>query len=337
MKNVFLVKNMQIKLREDKKNYTTLSVLFVATILISLFGVFISDIVLPVSAALLAVIFLLEHSGKKYFSVFASVIILASNALSVFLLEGFIFSGVETVLLAAIIAFCFSKNTSKAEAAFLLTAVASIFIVLNAIFFAMVTEGRFDFQTVKLFYTDLYELIKSELVSSLSLLKDSLPENSVYGLITSDDVVRVLDSFIAMLVSFIAISGFVIAGFALKIFSVSVSLLSGEKEIFSKWRFGTGNMFAYFYLVLFVLQIFTAGAAGLFAVLVANLSNIFCVVYAYLGFNFALTLLSHKRSVAFSFIMLLIGLVFFSSLMVEILSIIGAFVTISENKVVSRK
>ena len=328
---------MQINLRDNKKILTTLLVLSFVTALVSLFGVFVSDIVIPVSAALLAVIFLLENDRRKWFSVLVSLIVLAANAVSVLLLDGFIFCGAETVILAGVIAFCFSRDQSKAETAFWMTAVASLFVFVNASAFAMVNEGQFDFQTVKSFYGDFYKLIKEELLNSLSMLSAYLPENSGYTLISSENLVALLNSFVSLMISYIVISGFIVSGITLKVFTFTASRLTTDKEDVINWRFKTGNLFAYFYLALFVLQIFTGGHTGLFAVTVANLAGIFCIVYAYLGFNFVMSLLAQKRSAVFSFIMLLVGLALFSSLMVEILSIVGAFVIISENKSIPKK
>ena len=327
---------MQIKLKDEKKQFTTLLVLSIITVLVSAFCIFISDILLPICVALLSIVYLLDLKGKKHFSLVLSALLLILNTASLIFLNGILFSGFEAVVLGAIIFYCFSKNVSKAETAFLLCALSSLFIILNASFFAMAARGDYSIDAVKVFYSDFYNTVKAEMVSALEALKASVSESGGAMLLTEENVVLLLDSVVSLMVSYIVIAAFVVSGFTLKIFSFAASRL-GNKELLYGWRFKTSNLFAYFYIALFVLQIFTAGHNGLFAVAVANLSYIFCVVYAYLGFNFALSFLSQKRSVAFSFVMLLVGFLLFSSFLVEILSIIGAFVTVSANKVLNKK
>ena len=68
------------------------------------------------------------------------------------------------------------------------------------------------------------------------------------------------------------------------------------------------------------------------AVTVLNLYNIFMVVYAYFGFNYATYLLSLRRSRGFAYTVLIIAILVFSSLAVEILSLMGAFYAITDRK-----
>ena len=337
MKNVMLVKNMQISLNNNNKKIKILFTLSVITTLLSIFSVFITDLVLPIPAAMFAVILLLEKGDRKRFSIATAALITALNCVSVILFKYYLFSGVEIIMIGFAIAVCFNKNLSKSGTAFVICIIASLFILLNALSFAISYTGVFSFDAVKHFYSELYSSIKLAFTDSFKNLVASLPEGTESGMIDAGQVGNLLDSMLPLLISFIVIFSFVIAGFTLKIFSLIILRLDSERGNILGWRFCVSNVYAYFYLVLSILQIFLGGAGNLFAVSVANLFNIFCVVFAYIGFNFVLALLSMKRSVAFSFILLIIGLLLFSTFMVDILAIVGAFVTITGNKVFSKK
>ena len=328
---------MQIKLKNVKNLYKTLAVLSFLALLVSVFAIFVSDVVMPLSVALVALVLLLEVEKKKVFSAALIVMICIANLVSLFILCGFMISGVETVILGFILYLAFSKNLKKSETAFIISAVAVIFILINAASFAVAFKGELAFDVIKIFYIELYDAIKQGVVSSLDVLNSSIPEGSAQMLLSASDLVALLDASLPLIVSLVALMGFAVAGFTLKLFSLIAVKLEGNREMLTKWRFRTDSLFAYIYIALFVLQIFTMGSSDLFSIAVLNLFYVFGAVYAYLGFNFALSLLSYKRSPAFAFIILIIGLLLFSTLMIEILSVVGVFVTISENKALSKK
>lgn len=327
---------MVFNLKESKPRNKTLISLAIAASILSVLTVLVGDFVLPLPAALLAVIFVMEKEAKKRYSTVVSIIALASNALSLFFLDGFMLGGVQIVLFGIVISYCFTKDVSKADAAFILSIASALFFIVNAIGFAMSYSNTFDISAVKSFYVELYDLIKVEFLDYFTMLSADLQNSGVTYAITAEQVSSLLDSLLSLSVSFIAIIAFVLSGIALKIFSVVSFNLSGNKDLVYKWRFMPSSIFAYFYLALCVLTAFLADGSTLFSIAAINLSNIFCVVFAYVGFNFVLSLLSVKKSVGFSFVLLVIGLVIFSSLMVEILSIVGALVIVTGNKKIKK-
>ena len=327
---------MQISLNKNS-NTKTLAVLSIITALFAAVTALVSDFILPIPAALFAIIILLENGKKKYFSVSLGVLMLALNVISVLFFGSFMFSCLEIIILGFIIAICFSKDLPKGETVFIICVAATLFIILNAVSLAIVYTRIFSFDAIKVFYSELYGSVKTAFVESVSTLTSSLPEGSADIAITPDEISALLDSMIPMIISFIVICGFIITGFTLKIFSFVAFRLDSEKKEILDWRFRTGSLFAYFYLALLILQLFTANSTDLFAVIVANLTNIFCAVYAYIGFNFVYMFLSMKRSPVFSFILLIAGVVLFSTIVIDIFAITGAFVTITSNKAIAKK
>ena len=65
MKSQILVVFMQIKLKNVKNLYKTLAVLSFLALLVSVFAIFVSDVVMPLSVALVALVLLLEVEKKK--------------------------------------------------------------------------------------------------------------------------------------------------------------------------------------------------------------------------------------------------------------------------------
>lgn len=328
---------MNLELKENLQiNKVIVALSFICAAL-SIFVVSFGEFFVPFPAALLSIIILLEEGRKRIFSILLSAYFVLLNLLAIFLMDAFIFSGLEVVLLSIALSICFSKKVSKFESAFALCCIAVAFIFLNAMFFAMTYTREYSFESVSVFYNDLYSGIKSLFLSSLSDLRSALPEQSAVALLSSDNLIAVLDSIVALIPSYVALIAFAVAGITLKVFSFTAFKLTGNSECVKTWRFNPSSVYAYFYLALFLLTVFVGSTGSLIAVSVANLSNIFGIVFAYVGFVFVQTLLSAKHSPIFSFALLLLGLVLFSSLMIEILSVIGAFVTLSNNKLASKK
>ena len=135
-----------------------------------------------------------------------------------------------------------------------------------------------------------------------------------------------------MLLSFLVIISFAICGFSMKIFTSVTAKSSDKPEEIFKWRFTATSVVAYFYVALTVISLFASSTASIFSVTVANLYNIFLAVFAYLGFNFTFYLLSHRRSVAFAWILLVGAILFLGPFTVEILSFVGVFYSVVINK-----
>ena len=126
----------------------------------------------------------------------------------------------------------------------------------------------------------------------------------------------------------------VMPGISLKLFTFITWKKCDDKDYVIKWRFTTPSLYAYFYIALIFVSMFTMANVSIFTVCVSNLYNIFMIVYAYIGFNFVHAFLSIKRKPIFAFILLLIITVLMLNLALELLAIIGAFGTIRRNKAI---
>ena len=160
---------------------------------------------------------------------------------------------------------------------------------------------------------------------------ERLPAENREAYTGSDQIILILDGFINVLPSFVAIFAFLLSGISFKVFSSVVSRVDDTPENIYVWRFVTGNVFAYFYIVLALISIF-ATTDDPFGIVCVNLYNLFMVVYAYIGFNFAKALISIKKSPRFANILLILLILFTSGLAFTILSYVGVYFTIARNK-----
>ena len=120
-------------------------------------------------------------------------------------------------------------------------------------------------------------------------------------------------------------------GFTMKIFTAISARLAEDNRHVLCWRFSTTNIFAYFYVALVFISMFTSSGTGVFALTVANLYNIFMIIYAYIGFNFALASLSVKMKPVVAFLLIIVAVSLLASFAVSLLSMLGVFFTLRNN------
>jgi hypothetical protein len=161
---------------------------------------------------------------------------------------------------------------------------------------------------------------------------------SVRGIeITEAMVAAAFDAQLSMVISYIVIVGFVLVGISMKTFDAVFSRIAEDKSPVISWRFMTSNVFAYFYIILVVLSILTSMSNGVLGIAVGNLYNIFMVVYAYVGFNYAVAVLSIKFKPSTSIIILLVITLLAMSMALGLLAMFGVLFTIRKNKELSFK
>lgn len=323
---------MKVKLKESLSNKKTLLVLSLLSVLCALLCVILSDILLPLLIAVLAVVLCFDQGNKKIYSYSCIIAVLAiSIAGGYFVGQFLMFWGVQAIILAWLISSCCSKGKNKMECAFICTLIYAAFIVVSFIVLAMIETDNFTLEAASKYYTDMIAQLRPLFVDNLYTVF-SQAYRDIELSITPEMLSYVFDSLVGNIVSFIIISGFVCCGIAFKIFSFITMKYTDDKDYMLKWRFTTPNLYAYFYLILVIVSLFTASSTDVLAICVSNLYNIFMVVYAYLGFNYALGFLSRKRKSVFAFLLLMFITVMFFNFAVEILAMIGAFGTIRKNK-----
>lgn len=323
---------MKVNLNEKLSAKKTLLILSLFAIFTALLCVILSDILLPVLVALLAALLCFDQGTKKIYAYSTVAAVLAINIIGCFFIGQFLmFWGVYALILAFVIYRFASKGKSKMECVFISTILYSAFIIISFVIFAMIQCGEASLDAVSQYYSQVIENLRVIFVDNMYANISEAYAGTELAL-SPEMLSQAFDMVISNIISFIFISGFIFSGIAFKIFTATTLRYAEDKEYILNWRFATPSLYAYFYLILIVVSLFTASGTGAFAVCVSNLYNIFMVVYAYIGFNAAHAFLARKRKPGGSFIILLIVTVIFLNFALEILAMIGAFGTIRKNR-----
>lgn len=311
-----------------RKRITLLAALAVA--LCGVLCVFFGEIVLPVFAAFYAVLILADTSYKKIISLALGAVSLAATV-SLYLLGFGTLSLPFACLGGALIALLFGRGASKGELAFYLTAAFTLMLVVSLYLMFAAAAGDYSLNAVVEFVNGWYTQLRSEFVGQIM---ESLSAASSEIFVGMDEITLTesFDSVFDMALSVVVLLAFLLAGISLKIFSALMYRIAKEPSVVVFWRFSTSNIVAYFYCALFVLSFF-AGGDGVYAITVSNLFNVFLAVYAYIGFNFALSIVSGKLGYTLSVIILIAGILFLGVIGLEILSALGVIFTHISNKV----
>lgn len=306
----------------------TLTLLF--GILTSILGA----LVAPIYAGLLAGLFLFDKRTKGIAPISVALFVIA---FSIILGNFTPVAELIAALSALLMAFMYSRRMSKAECAGYLTALFTLMFLSLFVIYATSMKGEFSFDAVKETALSFYEDMKRMLLQNYEDIEAALAAQGASAdtaLVTEEQITLLLDSLVAVIPSLVVILGFIFAGISLKVFTAVVRRFDTRIDHVFNWVFFTGSIFAYFYIVLALLS-FIAGTTDVFGIAVANIYNVFMVVYAYVGFNFARALLAQKRSVAFSTVILLVIIAISAGFALTVLSFLGVYFTIARNKAIN--
>ena len=324
---------MYRKLQENR-SYTKTLVLFGALFAVFMFGcVLISDILLPVSAAMLSVFMLFDKSRGKWLSIAILSLLLVCVCLINFSNAIFLLTA---LLCAIILNIGYCKGLNKAELSVYCTILYALCTVAGLYFIAARELGTFNFGAVIEYYNTLFEDLVQRLLAqmkeSLLLLVQSGQELGFEEdefLSMFEDMIR---SFSKTFLSLLVIVAFFYAGIQIKLFTALTLRYESEPRSRQSWHFALSNVFAYFYIALAILSPFLSNMDSVVVVAILNLYYIFMFVFAYVGFNYALHFVSQMRKKALARFIFIIFLVMANAVAVQILSFIGVFITTMHNK-----
>lgn len=315
---------MQISLSDKFKTLPTvivfavLSILFSATSLLLL-----GELMLPLSVASLAILFVLESGRRRIFSIAIPVIAIAADLI----LHGvFSYLALETTVLALIITIFFLRG-SKAECAFWLTLATSLFVVFAMALAAYQSTGVLSLDAFIDYYIGIYETIEKVIVEAFEEVR-ATAGTSLDGVDPS--IIPALLSTMASLVpSMIIIFGFAVAGVSLKLFSGVLRFLCDDENRarISEWRFALPMPIYIAFWIAAVLNLFSGilGTDGMFNIVVMNVYNVLLYVFLYVGFGVVVdffTTFFKKRSLAI--VVTLAAIMFMGSIAIELIAYFGA-------------
>ena len=243
------------------------------------------------------------------------------------LLVGLTFStfGASAITLAFVMSFAYKQKHQKSDAAFYMTIAAALFGLISCAILAMRVSGNYTFDGVIDFYAKISSTLRDNFISLL------LEAYTSAGIIIEPDLLgEIYDLQMNMIISYIFIAAFIIVGLSFKLFGFIVKKASGNDQI-SSWRFFTTNLYAYSYVILTIITMFISNMDTVLSVTAFNLYYIFMVIYAYIGFNVLVELLSKRLRRGAGIILLVIALLIFSTIAIQLLAVVGVIFTIRRN------
>ena len=323
---------MRLQLKSSLSQKKTILILSILAILAGVISCVLADLFTPVLAGLLAVLYLYADESFKTAPRIVTLIVLFLNIGSILFLgiSSSLFA-VSAIIIAVILINGFNKNSAKADSCYLASVLCALVLFLSFVLFAMLETGDFTIAAVKDFYSELIALLKSTFINGA---KEIYAEylSAEQSLITVEMLEFAFDTFINTIISYFIIAGFVISGISAKVFSGLSSILAEDNTNIKNWRFMPTPVFAYFYLILMIASIFIPMESNVFTITVLNLSNIFMVIFAYVGFYFAIDFLAKRMRRGFAIAITVISILLLARFSLNLLSMLGVYKVILEGK-----
>ena len=311
---------------DNPKTLVLLSILALVSGAITTVYCFIGYLFLPLSAALLSALYLFDKSKYKFLSVGVTVLMLVADGLLTYFL-GYIytFCCLLAVGVALTMALTLAKEKTKAFSAAVSTCTLSVGFFLYLYVVGATVIGSADFVAVLDYYSYIVSQLR-EIFVGVALESAGALENSAE--LTAGTVALAFDMMVNSMIAYVAVAAFLLVGIAHKILSKLMLSFAADKARVERRRFLPNTVFAYFYVIANILTFFVSGTDA-FMLTLANLVVVFRFVYAYLGFRIARAYLGERIKSGFVvYLVLIAATVMFSSMFVELLSIIGAVLCI---------
>lgn len=323
---------MSIELKYKFKYHLTVAVLAALALFFGWCGVAYrleGMIMLPLTASFIAALICVEK--RRIASLAVSAILIGAEFI-VGLSDYHTLSALCSVLVAVIISVFFTKKMDKSDSAMLSMLVTTVVILaMAAIYFISTTEASTLYEAYEHFLALYADFKDSVITSVISAAQSSGADTSG---ISTEYMHEVFDAYLHCIVALVAILAFMLVGLAYKLFTGLMRICSAKPEQTAFWQFIPSVTFAYFYFALAFLSLFSINTESVLSVSVVNLYLIFTFVFSYVGYRYTVALISQKgRSKRFSRFTIIALTVLFSSIALQILAAIGAFITAKYSKI----
>ena len=301
------------------------------SVVFGIISVFLSDIFAVLAVAYLAATMVFDKTPRLLLSIGASLLIVVANVLCLVFTDASVLSGFLTVAAGSVIAAAFRLHRSKNECVLISVTVVSLFTVGSMLLLFMRAAGSFSISAAMEVYDSVYESLKNDFINRIGDITSGMGNGTAEVVISSEDIAMMFDSVANLGIAMIIILSFAIVGISFKLFTRVVASYVKDGSIIRDWRFRPSGVFGYFYIALYLFSIFL-GEPSAFSLTVMNLYYVFMVVFAYLGYGVTVSFLSQVRSSTFAYLSVIAALVLFSSIAIQILSLVGVFFAINYGK-----
>ena len=317
-------------IRELKDTYSYPRVVALISVLSFISGIavcFLGELLIPFASAFLAILFLFEKPNKRILSYACPI---ASITLSVFVKGWVALVAVEYVVIALIIAFCYKKSLSKAEASIYMTLTIAVFVFISLYISAAVALGSFSFAGVEAHYVKMLLDFKEEFVVLLSEFTMTSGDGAVQNVMSVEDATAYFNLFINEFIALVAIFAFLITGLTLKFYTKLV-LRYSKYGILKKFaHFIPSNFCAYVFIVSALLNALSSDSSK-FGIVLLNANAILTIVFAYMGLRYILLLCKQSQRRSIMYFLLVAAFLSLPEIVPTIISYLGAWVVIGTN------
>lgn len=318
---------MKTQLSTDRSYRTSITVLFIFTLLSLIGTAFIGEFLLPVCAAFYAALLVFEQN-KRVLSVICALFGIGLVFVPLVVPPMW---GIASLMCGAILYLLYRHDNTKCDSAIVLTLALSFAIVFSFFLVAFVETGIYTFDSAVKFYTDIYENIRASFIFGMSQTGIAISEEIGEIQFDSEQLAAIFDTAFRLLVSFVVIIAFILAGLTLKIFCAIVRRFVDDDSEIKAWRFAVPSIYAYVYVIFFFVSSFAYGESVL-EVSILNLTGIFASIFAYIGLKAVFEMFTKKNRKVFGTVIIVFAAVFLGTLAVNALSVFGVIYTIQQNK-----
>ncbi len=248
---------------------------------------------------------------------------------SVFFGLSYLSCAVSLILVSALIGYGYSFRMIKPDVVLFVTLALSFCLVGIGYAWIGSIAGSFAKEAVG----ETLSLFIGNLENAFEASFNQPEYASIHEYYGDDFVSSIIDTLFRLSIAGVVILAFFICGITLKLFAFIRKRVCKEDEYIQIWRFTVPPSFAYFFCLLFFVQLFIVDLESTFSVVLMNLYLIFLVVFAYIGFRFLLfTIQRRKNRKGLFYLLLFASVLFFSSIAIRIIALNGVLAVIVANR-----
>ena len=285
-------------------------------------------IMIPLISAFLGALICIEK--RKIASVTVSILLIIGEFVLGFR-DYFTFTSLSSVLIAIIISLFYLKKMKKAESALFGTLLLAVAVFASAVVYIISTTEATSISEAYEYFVGIYNGFKESVISSV--LEAAATSVANKNNLSREYLDEVFGAYLNSIVGIVTVLAFAVVGITHKFFCKLIHVCSESAKEITAWQFIPSATFAYFYFALLLFSMFSMDTTSVLAVSTVNLYLIFMFVFAYVGYRFAVAMMHTRgKSKSFSALTVIALTLVFSSIALQILAAIGAFITIKYSK-----
>ncbi|MBR7117286.1 MAG: hypothetical protein IKC87_06235 [Clostridia bacterium] len=324
---------MEFRLKEEAKSVKTRIILAIFAVLGGAAAALLAQLgvlVLPLAAAPLAVIFLVETKRKRVFSIIVPILLLVID----FVLNLYYSFTCFGIIAVAFVIFLTVRTgfLAKTESAMLATVVLAIVSAVSLVMLGCYLFESFDLSVVLEGWHGVLSEMREVWITAIEEQVALDTTGELAAVLTPEVSGAMFDAYANGIYAIVVIVAFIAVGISLKLFAWILKKYAERPKVFDGWRFAPTPVYAYFYMALYLIGSFGMGTDAV-SVAISALSTVFMFIFAYVGIVFTNAYLKMRGSDSASTkVILIIIIVLFFSISLSILSFVGVFATVMLDK-----